>query len=103
LVISLSSCLDIFDGDELNSAELKCEMFETAQYSCHVVGLVLSVSKDAFIADPNGVLLPGGNMDFLSLPLGECFDFTPTTKNSRYDRDIAARQKKIKVEKVKAD
>ncbi len=64
------------------------------------MGLVLSVSRDVYIADPNGALLPGGNMEFLSLPLEECSDFRPTTKNSRYDRDIAARQKKIKVEKV---
>jgi hypothetical protein len=104
LLTTLFSCVDIFDGDELNSAELKCEKFETAQYSCHVVGLVMSVSKDAYIADPNGALLPGGNMEFLSLPLKECSDFRPTTKNSRYDRDIiVARQKKIKIEKVKAN
>ncbi len=90
---------DIFDGDELSAAELKVETIETAQYSCHVVGLVLSgTGKDAFICDPNGALLAGGNMEFLSLPLAPS-GFRPTTAVSAWDRDQAAAQKKPKSKK----
>jgi hypothetical protein len=59
----------IFDGDELSAADLAVDSIETAQYSCHVVGLVLDGrSRTAFVADPNGALVPGGNMEFLRLP-----------------------------------
>ena len=96
---TLSPHADIFDGDELCTADLKVETIETAQYSCHVVGLVLSGSgKDAFICDPNGALLAGGNMEFLSLPLAPS-GFRPTTAVSAWDRDQAAAQKKSKSKK----
>ncbi len=88
-----TTCADIFDGDELTAADLKRDDIETAQYSCHVVGLVLSRSRNVFIADPNGALIPGGNMEFLSLPVLS-FDFKPTTATSHYDRDVAAVKKK---------
>jgi hypothetical protein len=79
---------DIFDGDELTNADLKVDVNETAQYSCHVVvvGLVLSASRNAFVADPNGALVQGGNMEFLSLPLAPS-NVKPTTAMSRFDRD----------------
>ena len=60
---------------------------ETAQYSCHVVGLVLHApERILFVCDPNGSLVPGGNMEFLSLP------FAPrvgkaSTATSQYDLD----------------
>ena len=89
---------DIFDGDELTDADLEVNGEETAQYSCHVVGLVLTPSRDAIVADPNGALVPGGNMEFLSLPL-TLKDTKPTTALSRYDMDVASAHKKHKSKK----
>ncbi len=94
----LPACADIFDGDELSAADLKRDDIETAQYSCHVVGLVLSQSQNAFIADPNGALIRGGNMEFLSVPVLSS-NFKPTTATSRYDREVTAIQKKQKSKK----
>ena len=60
----------IFDEDELTNAEIKNAVEETAQYSLHVVGLVFDMHRSRlFIADPNGALIPGSNMEFLSMPL----------------------------------
>ena len=61
----------IYDGDELSKEDLCVEGIETAQYSCHVVGLVLDGREGkntCFVCDPNGSLVPGANMEFLSLP-----------------------------------
>jgi len=74
---------------------MKRDGIETAQYSCHVVGLVLSRSRNAFIADPNGALNPGSNMEFLSMPVLSS-NVKPTIATSRHDRDVAAVQKKQK-------
>ncbi len=93
-----TNCVDIFDGDELTNADLKVDGEETAQYSCHVAGLVLTPSRDAFVADPNGALVPGGNMEFLSLPLTSK-DTKPTTYVSRYDMDRASAHKRHKSKK----
>jgi hypothetical protein len=82
----LTHCVDIFDGDELTNADMNVDVDETARYSCHVVGLVLSASHNAFVADPNGALVQGGNMEFLSLPLTPS-NVKPTTKMSCFDRD----------------
>jgi hypothetical protein len=46
-------CADIFDGDELTNADLNVDVNKTIQYSCHVVGLVLSAFHNVFVADPN--------------------------------------------------
>ena len=42
----------------------------------------------AHIADPNGALLPGGNIEFVALPF--CPRARPTTALSRYDLDQRA-------------
>jgi len=82
----------IFDGDELSNTELKNSVEETAQYSLHVVGLVLDMrSRRLFIADPNGVLLPGSNMEFLSMPLQKRNN-AASTKVSGFDLDSKRRK-----------
>jgi len=79
----------IFDGDELSPADLVSgAAFETAQYSCHVVGLVLDPEgKVCYICDPNGQLLAGGNMEFVSIPLAP--REAPTTALSAFDIELA--------------
>jgi hypothetical protein len=82
----------IFDGDELSNTELKNSVEETAQYSLHVVGLVLDMRRSRlFIADPNGVLLPGSNMEFLSMPLQKR-SAEASTKVSGFDLDSKKRK-----------
>jgi hypothetical protein len=84
----------IFDGDELDDGDLALPDIETAQYSVHVVGLVLvAATREAHIADPNGELLPGGNMEFLSLPL-RARAGKPTTALSAYDVDAKAAKRR---------
>jgi hypothetical protein len=85
----------IWDGDELSAADLKVEGIETAQFSCHVVGLVLDArARVAYVADPNGALVPGGNMEFLSLPFA--LRKKPSTAVSQFDADQAAGAKRGK-------
>ncbi len=62
----------LFDdnNNELTNAELKNIKEESAQYSLHVVGLVInSLNKTVIIADPNEALIGGSNMEFLTMPL----------------------------------
>ena len=86
LSLSPSPSLDyIWDGDELSAADLKLPDIETAQYSCHVVGLVLhAASRTLYLCDPNGALVPGGNMEFLALPFAPR-GAKPSTAVSQYD------------------
>jgi hypothetical protein len=78
----------IFDNDELTNAELKNAKEETAQYSLHVVGLVInSFTKTIIIADSNGALRGGSNMEFLSMPLTKLNHGQATTKVSSFDKD----------------
>ena len=76
----------LFDENELTNDELQRTSVETAQYSLHVVGLVVYWGV-VMVADPNGVLRGGSNMEFLSMPLTK-LDTPPTTCVSRYDRDV---------------
>jgi hypothetical protein len=81
----------LFDNDELTNDELKQTTEETAQYSLHVVGLVMDTSKNILIvADPNGALQGGSNMEFLSIPITP-LDGEPTTSLSSYDRHVRIR------------
>jgi hypothetical protein len=86
----------IWDGDELKKKDLEVEGIETAQYSCHVVGLVLNAhSRTCTVCDPNGALVPGGNIEFLALP------FTAragkaSTALSQYDLDQQQKQQPSK-------
>lgn len=53
----------IWDQDELTREEMAETDSETAQYSCHVAGLVLDVSnRTLYVADANGGLIAGGSM-----------------------------------------
>ena len=82
----------IFNGDELSNNELKNTVEETAQYSLHVVGLVFDMHRSRlFIADPNGALIPGSNMEFLSMPLKKR-NARATTKESCFDLDSKKRK-----------
>lgn len=80
----------IFDGNELTKQDLSETVDETAQYSLHVIGLVFDLVKcRVIIADPNGPLIPGSNMEFVSIPL-QCRSEEDglSTKVSRYDLDL---------------
>jgi hypothetical protein len=56
-----------------------------AQYSLHFVGLVINhLNKTIIIADPNGALIGGSNMEFISMPLSKLRS-KPTTCVSSYD------------------
>ena len=85
----------IFDEDELSARELKCTVQETAQYSLHVVGLVFDKQRSRIlIADPNGALIPGSNMEFLSMPLKKRREKESTTV-SRFDLDSKKRKRSV--------
>ena len=91
IVIPLYILCYIFDNDELSNEELKQAEEETAQYSLHVVGLVMDrTHRLLFVADPNGGLIPGSNMEFLEMPLQKR---KPTTKYSCYDQSELERLK----------
>ncbi len=82
----------IFDGDELSNNELKKTVEETAQYSLHVIGLVFDMQRSRlFIADPNGALIPGSSIEFLSMPLKKR-NSAATTKVSSFDLDSKKRK-----------
>jgi hypothetical protein len=81
---------DLFDDKGMPFfAKRGSHLAEMAEYSVHVVGLVIdSVRQVCVVADPNGGLLPGGNIEFLSMPL--CRRREPSTSVSRYDIDSRA-------------
>ena len=86
-IIPLYVLCYLFDENELTNSVLKKVKEETAQYSLHAVGLVInSAIKTVIVADPNGGLKEGSNMEFLSMPLTK-LESGATTKVSRYDRD----------------
>jgi len=86
-IIPLYVLCYLFDENELTNSMLKKVKEETAQYSLHAVGLVInSAIKTIIVADPNGGLKEGSNMEFLSMPLTK-LKSGATTKVSRYDRD----------------
>ena len=92
----------LFDADELTNAELKTIKEETAQYSLHAIGLYMHTTlKTLIVADPNGALREGFNMEFLSMPLTR-LKSKPTTSVSRYDRDefVQISSKRTKVDEA---
>jgi hypothetical protein len=95
----------LFDNNELTNAELKNIKEESAQYSLHVVvGLAINnLNKTVVIvaADPNGALIGGSNMEFLTMPLTK-LQIKPTTTLSCYDRMERNQTKTIKEEGVHA-
>jgi hypothetical protein len=86
----------IWDGCELTDEDLLCGDHETAVYSLHCIALVVDpVKKEAYIADPNGSLIPGGNIEFLRLPLRPLgLHHCPTTSLSQYDREQSNTQQR---------
>ena len=93
----------LFDNNELTSAELKNIKEESAQYSLHLVGLVIdSLSKTVIIADPNRALIGGSNMEFfLTMPLTN-LQSKPSTTLSCYNR-MERNQTKIITEEFNAE
>ena len=92
----------IWDGDELSDEDLELSGMETAKYSCHVVGLVLDATRRVcIVADPNGGLVPGGSMEFLSIPLHT--RATPSTSVSQFDLDDSTfhKQERVKMARRK--
>jgi hypothetical protein len=84
-VIPLYVLCYLFNTNELTNFSLKNTKEETAQYSLHVVGLVINhLNKTIIIADPNGALIGGSNMEFISMPLSKLRS-KPTTCVSSYD------------------
>ena len=74
----------LFDNDELTEEDLSRSTQESAQYSCHAVGLVFDRKiRRIIVADPNGPLIPGFNMEFLKFPLIK--RSAPSTKLSSFD------------------
>jgi hypothetical protein len=59
----------IWDGDELTLKQMREEQHETACYSVHCVGLVIDQhTRCIYLADPNGPLMLGGGIEFVSVP-----------------------------------
>ena len=91
----------IFDGDELNDAELGVNVDETAQYSVHCVAVAFDRgTRVAIIADPNGALVPGASMEFLAVP-PRARAGGATTALSQSDIDARAEKKQATKKKRK--
>ena len=83
----------LYDTEELTHAELLASKEESAQYSLHAVGLVFDQSnKRIIVADPNGALVPGSNMEFVQIPLTS--RSTSSTSVSQFDLDSIFRNSK---------
>ena len=86
VIIPLYILCYVFDNNELSVEELKNATGETAQYSLHAVGLVMNRdTRILFVADPNGALIGGSNMEFLTMPLKK-LNHRSTTSVSAYNR-----------------
>ena len=98
-VIPLYVLCYLFDNNELTNAELKNIKEESAQYSLHAIGLVISsLNKTVIIADPNGALIGGSNMEFLRMPLTKLHS-KPTTTTTLSCFDRMERNQTIKITK----
>jgi hypothetical protein len=82
----------LYDTEELSPADLLLvSSEESAQYSLHAVGLVFDrTHKRIIVADPNGALIPGSNMEFVQIPL--LCRSKASTKLSTYDITIKKRK-----------
>jgi hypothetical protein len=89
----------LWDECPLTDKELSCVRSESAVYSLHCMALVVDpTNKVAYIADPNGTLIPGSNLEFLHLPLIPLSrGHRPSTSMSQYDRDLRTRAKKTRI------
>jgi hypothetical protein len=85
IIVPLYICY-VFGNNEFSMEDLQSATEESAQYSLHVVGLVMHrVQRILFVADPNGAIIGGSNMEFLAMPL-KILNHRSTTKVSAYDR-----------------
>jgi len=83
----------LYDIEELTHAELLASKEESAQYSLHAVGLVFDqTNKRIIVADPNGALVPGSNMEFVQIPLTS--RSTCSTSVAQWDLDSIFRSSK---------
>lgn len=91
----------IFDNDELNDEDLSIPTtVESAQYSIHAVGLIFdTLNRRIIVADPNGPLIPGSNMEFVKTPLTKRIS-PPSTTVSSFDMDKLRIRKKRKREQL---
>ena len=81
----------LYDTEELTNAELLASKEESAQYSLHAVGLVFDQSnRRIIVADPNGALVPGSNMEFVQISLTS--RSTSSTSVSQIDLDSLLRR-----------
>ena len=80
----------IWDGDALDEKQLLETCHETALYSIHVVWVVFdSKTQIVYIADPNGPLIKGGSMKFVSFPIRKLPDgVVPSVNYSCFDREL---------------
>ena len=80
----------LFDVNEQSAAELKGRKnWGSAEYTVHAVSIVVDpASKSLIVVDPNGTLVQGSNIEFVSMPL-ERRKSKPTTSLSRFDQDKA--------------
>ena len=87
----------VWDTNELTGYEMTLEL-ETAQYFCHVAGLVLDGARRcAIVCDPNASLVPGGPTEFLRLPFSTRHgQFAVSTSVSRYELDQRKAAKRAK-------
>jgi hypothetical protein len=96
-ILPLYTLCYLFDNNELTNAELKNIKEESAQYSLHAIGLVInSLNKTVIIADPNGALFGGSNMEFLRMPLTKLHS-KPTTTTTLSCFDKMERNQTIKI------
>jgi hypothetical protein len=94
----------LFDNNESTNAELKYTKKEIAQYSLHVVGLAInSLNKTVIIADLNGALIGGSNVELLTMPLTKlqskpittlsCYDIIERNKTKNIAEELNAERK----------
>ena len=78
----------IFADEELTNAVLKKNpVANNAMYNVHAVSIVVDpASKVLLIIDPNGSIMKGSNMEFVTMPMQQK-QGPPTTTVSRYDQD----------------
>ena len=78
----------IFADEELTNAVLtKNPVANSAMFNVHAVSIVVDpVSKVLLIMDPNGSIMKGSNMEFVTMPMQQKQGM-PTTSVSRYDQD----------------
>ena len=92
----------IYDNDELTDDDLTKD-HESAQYSCHVVGLVFDGRcKKVLVMDPNGPLWPDSNMEFLAIPLEKRKADQVSTRLSAYEMDRKAQKSEPRPDLSKA-